>query len=265
MSAFPPALGFALAVVAAYLAGSIPASYLAGRLLCGIDLRRHGSGNLGATNVYRALGLLPAAAVVLVDVGKGWLAAAVLPGLAAALVGVAAPGELGAGGGSALLSVHGWDRESAGAWGILPIVCGMAAVLGHVYPVWLGFRGGKGVATGVGVFLALSPLATLGAVALWAAIVALTRIVSIASLALGVFLPLLVFAEQAERGAGTPWRLVAFAALAAVFIFWTHRENLRRLARGEERRIARAPSQSQPPGTTRTGTPPPPGGRGGAS
>nr|MBA2565044.1 glycerol-3-phosphate acyltransferase [Gemmatimonadota bacterium] len=118
-----------------------------------------------------------------------------------------------------------------------------AAILGHVFPAWLGFRGGKGVATGVGVFLGLSPIATAGAVVVWLVLVGLTRLVSLASLALGGSLPFLVYAEQ--RGGGREGLLVAFAMAAAAFIFWTHRENVRRLARGEERRIARAPEGSR--------------------
>ncbi len=101
--------------------------------------------------------------------------------------------------------------------------------------------GGKGVATAVGVFLALSPLAVLGAVLVWLALVATTRIVSVASLALGVCLPALVLAEQ--RGDPRAALLVGVAAAAALFVVWTHRGNLRRLARGEERRISRAPGR----------------------
>ncbi len=216
-----PGLQALLATVLSYVAGTLPASYLAGRALRGIDLRRHGSGNLGAANVYRTLGAGPAAAVVLIDVAKGYAATALLPRLLG-------EGEVWA--------------DSVLAPGALPLACGAAAILGHVFPVWLGFRGGKGVASGVGVFLALSPLATAVAVALWAAVLALTRIASVASLALGVCLPVLVWTEQ--RGEREAPGLVALAAAAAAFVFWTHRENLRRLARGEERRISRAPRSS---------------------
>jgi glycerol-3-phosphate acyltransferase PlsY len=206
------------AALGAYLIGSFPTSYLAGRLLRGIDLRREGSGNLGATNVYRALGPLPAAAVMAVDVAKGFVAAAWLPRAAAMLFGG---------------NVHA---------ATLPVACALAAILGHVFPVWLGFRGGKGVATAVGAFLALSPLATLGAALVWLVGVLAVRIVSVASLALGVCLPLFVFAEQ--RGRPDADMLVGFAAAAGLFVWWTHRQNLRRLARGEERPISRAPKGS---------------------
>jgi glycerol-3-phosphate acyltransferase PlsY len=208
------------AILFGYLAGSIPASYLAGRAR-GLDLRRHGSGNLGATNVYRMLGLAPAVAVTVFDVAKGVVSAAFLPAIFEA-------GDLA--------------LSRAFTPGLLPVACGTAAILGHVFPVWLGFRGGKGVATGVGVFLALSPLATLAAVLVWGVLVLLTRIVSVASLALGLCLPPLVYAEQ--RGEGGAGLMVGFAAAAAAFVFWTHRENLRRLSRGEERRISRTPRSS---------------------
>lgn len=213
-----PTVQVLLAVCLGYLAGSVPASYLAGRALRGIDLRRHGSGNLGATNVYRTLGAGPAAVVVLVDVAKGFFSAAFLPRLFAA-------------GAS--------DAAASFAPGILPLACGVAAIVGHVFPVWLGFEGGKGVATAVGVFFALSPLATGGAILVWAAVVALTRIVSVASLALGLSLPAFVLAEQ--RGEERAGLLAGLALAAAGFVFWTHRANLRRLARGEERRISRSP------------------------
>lgn len=213
------AAGGALAVLIAYLAGSLPTSYLAARLLRGVDLRRQGSGNLGATNVYRTLGAAPAAVVMTADVAKGFISSAYVPRLAAG----AFPLE-----------------GAAASW--LPLACGVAAIVGHVFPLWLGFRGGKGVATAVGAFLALSPAATLGAVLVWIAGVALVRIVSVASLALGACLPFFVYAEQ--RGREGAEVLVAFAAAAGLFVWWTHRENLRRLARGEERRISRAPKGS---------------------
>jgi glycerol-3-phosphate acyltransferase PlsY len=209
----------AVAVVLAYLAGSLPTSYLAGRLLRGVDLRREGSGNLGATNVYRTLGAWPAAVVMLVDIAKGFVSAAFVP----RVIGFLAP-------------------ASEPLDGVLPLACGLAAILGHVFPAWLRFRGGKGVATAVGVFLALSPGATLGAILVWVAAVALVRIVSVASLALGVCLPFFVFAEQRHRPGAE--LLVGCAVLAGLFVWWTHRENLKRLASGQERRISGAPKGS---------------------
>jgi acyl phosphate:glycerol-3-phosphate acyltransferase len=137
----------ALQLLAAYLMGAIPFAYLAGRALRGIDIRRHGSGNVGATNVMRVLGKGPGAAVLALDMGKGALAAAWLPGLAAP------PLE---------------------AW---PAVLGLAAVLGHSYTCFLGFKGGKGVATSAGVLLGLAPVATLGALLAFALVLAFSRMV----------------------------------------------------------------------------------------
>ena len=198
----PPAVGLVLA----YLAGSIPAAYLAGRLTRGIDLREHGSGNLGATNVYRVLGPKVAAVVFLFDVAKGALPVWLLPQVTA----TTAPA-------------------------IWPIAYGLAAIAGHVRPVFLlGKGGGKGVATATGVFLALAPLATLIAFTVWAIVVAASGYVSLASLVAALVLPLVVLARA---GAGSPVFVVAVAL--AAFVFWTHRENIARLRRGEEHRFGR--------------------------
>ena len=198
----PPAVGLVLA----YLAGSIPAAYLAGRLAKGIDLREHGSGNLGATNVYRVLGAKAAAVVFLIDVAKGALPVWLLP----RVTGTAHP-ELWA------------------------IAYGVLAVAGHVRPIFLrGKGGGKGVATATGVFLALAPLATLLAFTVWAVMVTVSGYVSLGSLVGAVVLPIAVLVQ---KGAASPVFVVAVAL--AAFVFWTHRENIGRLRRGEEHRFGR--------------------------
>jgi acyl phosphate:glycerol-3-phosphate acyltransferase len=203
----PPAVGLVLA----YLAGSIPAAYLAGRLTKGIDLREHGSGNLGATNVYRVLGAKIAALVFLVDVAKGALPVWLLPRVTAT-----AHPELWA------------------------IAYGLLAVAGHVRPIFLlGKGGGKGVATATGVFLALAPLATLLAFTLWLMVVGASGYVSLASLTAAVVLPIAVLVQV---GADSPVFIVA--VLLAAFVFWTHRENIRRLRRGEEHRFGRRGGKS---------------------
>jgi glycerol-3-phosphate acyltransferase PlsY len=212
-------------VLAAYLAGSLPTSYLVGRAL-GVDLRRYGSGNLGATNLYRAAGLGPAAFAALVDIAKG-----------------AAP----------TLLFPRWD----GAPQPWALAYGLAAVAGHVWPVWLGFRGGKGVATGGGVFLVLAPAATLLALALWAALVRATRIVSIGSLAAATSLPVLAWAT------GRPRHVVAVSAAAAALVWWTHRANVRRLLRGEELRARRGETSAGPSGPRGPAAARPPGTEGG--
>ena len=198
----PPAVGLVLA----YLAGSIPAAYLAGRLTRGIDLREHGSGNLGATNVYRVLGARVAAVVFLIDVAKGALPVWLLPRLT--------------------------STANPELWAI---AYGLLAVAGHVRSIFLlGKGGGKGVATATGVFLALAPLATLLAFTVWAIVVTVSGYVSLGSLIAAIVLPLVVLVQEGVR---SPVFIVA--VVLAAFVFWTHRANIGRLRRGEEHRFGR--------------------------
>jgi glycerol-3-phosphate acyltransferase PlsY len=186
----------------AYLLGSVSFAVLLVRLATGKDIRTEGSGNAGATNVLRAHGKGLGIAVAALDVAKG--------ALAVVLVRL----------------VTADPRAAAGA--------AFAAVLGHVFPIFYGFRGGKGVATTVGAFLALAPLPTLVCVGVFVAIVAVTRYVSLGSVVAMVLLPPvsgLLFHE--------PRPTVIAAAAAAVLIVVKHRENLARLARGEERKLGR--------------------------
>lgn len=189
----------------AYLAGSIPTAWIVGKAK-GVDLGSMGSGNYGATNVYRNLGAVPAAIVVLVDVSKGLLPVLLLP---------------------RLLPVEGWSTIA------YQVAIAAAAVLGHVYSVFLGFRGGKGIGTAAGAYVALAPWATLVAVLTWGAVVAASRIISLASLTAAVVLLLAVVVLGGETV------LIGMTGLLVTFVFWTHRENLGRLTRGEEKRITR--------------------------
>ncbi|MGH7546336.1 MAG: glycerol-3-phosphate 1-O-acyltransferase PlsY, partial [Gemmatimonadota bacterium] len=183
-------------LAAGYLVGSIPTSFLLARML-GIDLRLYGSGNLGATNLYRAAGLWPALVAGVVDVAKG-----------------AAP----------TYAFPMWANAGP-AWAA---AFGCAAIAGHVWPVWLRLRGGKGVATAGGMFLVLAPVATLIAFTLWLVVVSATRIASLGSLLAALSLPILTWAS------GRPSEVIAVATAAAAFVCWTHRANLGRLWRGEE-------------------------------
>lgn len=195
-------MGF-VALVVAYLVGSIPTAYLVGRA-SGVDLRTVGSGNLGATNVFRTLGWKAGLFVYLVDLAKGALPVLFLPTLA----GVA----------------PGWP------WGV---AFGLAAVAGHVRPIFLlGKGGGKGVATASGVFLALAPIPFLVAFVAFVAVVTATKYVSLASLVAAAVLPIAFLWR--ERGM-TPMVLVSTGV--AAFVFWTHRDNISRLRDGNERRI----------------------------
>jgi glycerol-3-phosphate acyltransferase PlsY len=209
----PPYLPPALVLLAAYLAGSCPTSLLVSRQVKGIDIRQHGSGNAGATNVLRSVGWKAALFVAAVDVGKGALAAGVLP----------------------LLLPEGGplDRLAAGS------LAGACSVVGHVYPVFAGFRGGKGVGTAAGMMATLHPLALLACVPVFAGVVAITRMVSLASMLGALAFPLLLWGLR-----GTGWaeaNPVAFWTPAgiAAFILFTHRSNLRRILSGTENRLSR--------------------------
>jgi glycerol-3-phosphate acyltransferase PlsY len=191
----------AIWILAAYLAGSLPTSYIAGRLARGIDLREHGSRNLGATNVYRVLGWSWAIPVGLVDVLKG----AIPAGLFA--------------------------RWSGGPAWLAPAL-GAAAVLGHMFSPFVRFKGGKGVATACGMFLALAPLAILIAVPVWAICLWLTGYVSVASLTAAATFPLWVRLTQ-PLAVEVFWIAVVLAGL----IFVSHRANIRRLLAGTENRF----------------------------
>ena len=191
-----------LMVAAGYLLGSISFAVLLFRLRTGRDIRREGSGNPGATNVLRSHGKALALLVALLDVGKG--AAAVL-----------------------LVRLVTADPRYAAAGGL-------AAILGHMFPVYYGFRGGKGVATTVGAFLVLAPAATAVCLAVFVVIVAATRYVSLGSCVAVVLLP-----PAARLISHSPSPVVLAAALAAAVVIVKHVENLKRLARGEERKLGR--------------------------
>lgn len=193
------------AIAIAYLAGSIPTAWIVGRAW-GVDLGSVGSGNYGATNVFRNLGAGPAAIVVLVDVSKGLVPVLLLP---------------------RGLPVEGWSTVA------LQVAIAAAAVIGHVYSVFLGFRGGKGIGTAAGAYAAMAPWATLIAFLAWAGVVAVSRIVSLASLSAAVVLLVAVIALGREAV------LVGVTVGLVVFVFWTHRENVGRLRRGAEKRITR--------------------------
>lgn len=204
----------AAVIAAAYLLGSVSGALLVGRLRGGVDIRTLGSGNLGGTNALRTQGPGFALGVFAIDIAKGWIAAAWLP-LAAMPAGAAAAGE------------------AAPTW--LPAACAFAAISGHVWPLWHGFRGGKGVATFVGALLALVPLAVPVVLAAWLVIVTFTGYVGLASMAAAAALPLYVgFANPEPRAA-----LLAFSMAAALLLIVRHRSNIARMRAGTESRARR--------------------------
>lgn len=190
-------------VFLSYLIGSIPSSYIAGRLAKDIDLREHGSGNLGTTNTFRVLGAKVAAPVMIVDMAKGFIPAALFAQ---------------------------WDRSEAWAWAL---AYGAAAILGHVFSIYMKFRGGKGVATATGVFLALSPVAVSVAIVAWLTVLRSSRMVSLASIvAAAVLVAALVVTESRLE-------VRILGAAVASFVILAHRSNVGRILRGEEHRFGK--------------------------
>jgi acyl phosphate:glycerol-3-phosphate acyltransferase len=192
---------FILWLAASYMLGAIPTSYLVGKLFRGIDLREHGSKNLGATNLYRTMGWRYAIPVGLFDVAKG-------------AVPVVVFGPM----------VQGVP--------LFPVYCGIAAVLGHVFSVFVGFKGGKGVATAAGVVLGLAPLALLATAVVWGIVVKLSGYVSLGSVISAALFP--VAAELLHPARPEPlW----FDVLLAAFLVLKHRSNIQRLMKGTENRF----------------------------
>jgi len=206
-------------IALSYLAGSIPTSIIVSKLFRGIDIRDFGSGNAGATNVLRVLGWKLALIVMVVDVGKGFVAARFIAPLA--------------------------FQDLPAHPGLVQILAGASAVVGHIYTVFAGFRGGKGVGTGAGVMLALYPVPTLICTAVFLALAFSTRYVSLASLIAVTLLPLLLILFKAVLHQPVDSYLLLFAVLVAMLIVFAHRSNIRRLVAGTENRFGR-PRREEP-------------------
>jgi glycerol-3-phosphate acyltransferase PlsY len=196
---------FILKVVIAYLLGSVSGSLLLGKLKK-VDIRRVGSGNAGGTNAFRTQGLLFGLSVLAIDIGKGVLATGWIPGF-----------SIG-------------EATSGAVTGSLVMACGMAAIIGHCYPLWHGFKGGKGAATAVGVLLVIEPWLLLPVISTWVLVLLITGYVGLATVLAGFSLvpPAWFF--------GSP-ELLAFTVLIAIFLLFTHRENIRKLRDGTEYRF----------------------------
>ena len=188
-----------------YLLGATPTSYWMGRAFHGLDLREHGSGNLGASNVFRILGPKWALPVVTVDVTKGFVPVWFFPSMV--------DGDLG------------WTLAFGGA-----------AIVGHIFSLWVGCKGGKGIATSAVVFLALAPWAVLGAFVVWLVLTLPTGYVSLGSMGAAATLPVFV-ALTPHRGDTT---VLWFTVTLALFVLWAHRSNIRRLLQGTESRFGKA-------------------------
>jgi glycerol-3-phosphate acyltransferase PlsY len=209
---------FPLKILLAYLLGSIVGSLVVGRLWGGVDIRKLGSGNAGGTNALRTQGPAFALWVIIIDVAKGWLAAAVLPGFELPFLDLT------------------WVPPSPpdlAMW--LPPVCAFAAILGHVFPVWHGFRGGKGVATLVGAFAGIELVLLLPLFASWLAVVAVSGFVGLASIIAALAIP--IYLLMRDGAAFTP--VMGFALACAALVVYTHRANVRRMRAGTEPRARR--------------------------
>ncbi len=202
-------LELGLKVLISYLLGSVNGSLLLGRLK-GVDIRRMGSGNAGGTNALRTQGAGFAALVMLIDVGKGYLPAWLLPGLA--LPGVPL------------------DPAVSRIW--LQLACAAAAVVGHCYPVWFQFAGGKGAATAIGALAAVAPGLLIPGAVVWVGTMLVTGMVGLATMLAAISMPIYLAWTTTDQGP-----LLVFSIMLAGFIVFTHRSNIRRMLQGEENRV----------------------------
>ena len=199
-----------------YITGSTPTSIIVGKVSSGVDIREHGSGNAGGTNVFRVLGWKPALIVVIVDVFKGWLPAAVY----------------------AKISLSSVPIDDLG---ILQILCGFFAVLGHTYPMFAGFKGGKGVGTLGGMLIALFPIAIPLCLLVFIVVLVLTGYVSVGSILASSSLPIFLFLIPVVTTFSSPsLSLLVFSLFVPWFVIYTHRSNIVRLRNGNENQFKKA-------------------------
>lgn len=197
----------AILVILAYLVGSLPTAVLVSKKYFGIDIREHGSGNAGATNTFRILGSRAGTAVMLVDVMKGFLAAKL-----------------------ALFSNYSWNSEAITN---LQVFLGLAAVVGHIFPIWAEFKGGKGIATLFGMILSIQPLVAVSLIGVFVVMLFLTRYVSLSSISASVAFPLLILFIFKEPEVS--YRV--FAIGTALLVILTHYKNINRLLNGNENKV----------------------------
>jgi acyl phosphate:glycerol-3-phosphate acyltransferase len=211
-------LSLTVILILSYLAGSIPASVWIGRWVYGVDVRRHGSGNAGATNAFRVLGWKAGVLSTLVDLGKGLLAAGVIATIRL--------DQLPAG-------FDFWHIET-----VVRLLAGMAAVAGHMFPVWAGFRGGKGVNTSAGVLFALTPVTMIITLGVFSLVLLTSRYVSLASLLAAITFPSAVAIRRYVFGIESlDPSLLVLSAIMAAGIIYAHRANIKRLLNGTESRV----------------------------
>lgn len=207
-----PYIQLFLLLFLSYLTGSFPTSIILGKIVKGIDIREHGSGNAGGTNVFRVLGWKPALVVVLIDVFKGWLP-------------------------TALYATHLFQNQPISDTGVIQILCGFAAVLGHTYTIFAGFKGGKGIGTLAGMLIALYPIALPLCIIVFAITLILTGYVSLGSIFATVSLPIFLLILPILGIEQSSLSLLIFALLVPWFAIYTHRSNIARLRDGTENRF----------------------------
>jgi len=187
-----------LKLIFSYFIGSIPTGYLAGKLLKGLDIREHGSGNVGATNVFRVVGKIPGFAVLLLDIFKGYLAVSLI---------------------------------ASGEGALYRLLIGLTAIAGHNWTLWLKFKGGKGVAVSAGVIIALAPKVFVFSLLVWVVLFLITRYVSVSSIGAALVMPVLAMVFGKDPA------FIIFTVILAISICYTHRSNIKRLQKGEEKKI----------------------------
>jgi glycerol-3-phosphate acyltransferase PlsY len=211
-----PWIIFILILFLSYVIGSTPTSIIVGKVFKRIDIRKHGSGNAGGTNVFRVLGWKPALVVIIVDVFKGWLP-------------------------PAIFAVHFIDYMPVSDLGLIQILCGFASVLGHTYTIFAGFKGGKGVGTLGGMLIALFPIALPLCLFVFALTLIITGYVSVGSMLASASLPVFLLILPVVSSISPPsLSLLVFSLLVPWFIIFTHRSNITRLRSGEENRFEKA-------------------------
>ena len=200
------ALRVAILVILSYFLGAIPFSYIAGKLIKGIDLREYGSGNLGAANTFRVLGKGAAIPVLLADIGKGFLAVK-------------------------LVQLYGLDGYQ------YVLIAALIVIIGHNYSIFVKFAGGKGVGTTAGTFLAMAPCAVIICLLIWIIVLMISRIVSVASMIGAALLPVAIALMNRFTSCGSHVSVLYLSIVAALFVIYKHRSNIRRLRDGTEKRI----------------------------
>lgn len=219
-------LSLSLIVLISYFLGSVPGALWSSKALHGVDIRKYGSHNAGATNAFRVVGWQAGVLATIVDMGKGYLAA----GVVASFIRIDPLPALG---------IFGWDVDV-----LVGLIAGLAAIVGHMFPIFARFEGGKGVNTAAGILLALTPLTMLYTMAVFATVLFSTRYVSLASILAAVAFPTIAAVRRYTFGVDLDPSLIVVGILIALSIIVAHRSNIGRLLRGNENRVGSfAPAQ----------------------